>query len=177
MALIGYARVSTNDQTLDPQLDALKKVGCDLIYSDKEGGAVTLRKEFNEMLSVLKKGDTVVFYKLDRFSRSLQHLVETVQLLGKKGVGVRSLTEALDTTTPSGVLIFHVFAALAQFERDLISERTKLGLEAARKRGRIGGGQWRVDPKILSKMSEGEFQELRRIVSRATYYRYLKGRN
>ena len=137
--LIGYARVSTTDQKADLQRDALTAAGCERIYVDTISGAKTERPEMDRMLEALRDGDTVVVWRLDRLGRSLQHLISVVQQLDDRGVGFRSLTESIDTTTSGGKLIFHIFGALAEFERNLIRERTRAGLEAARQRGRKGG--------------------------------------
>ncbi|MCK5746950.1 MAG: recombinase family protein, partial [Oricola sp.] len=123
MALIGYARVSTTDQKLEPQVDALKAAGCETVFEDVISGAKADRPGLNDALAFLRKGDTLVVWKLDRLGRSMKHLVETVTNLGDRGVGFRSLTEGVDTTTTGGTLVFHLFGALAQFERDLIIER------------------------------------------------------
>ena len=130
--LIGYARVSTFDQTLELQRDALTGAGCSQLFTDRLSGARERRPGLDAALSHLRVGDTLVVWRLDRLGRSLKHLIETVQTLEQRGVGFRSLTEQIDTTTPGGTLIFHVFAALAQFERALIVERTQAGLAAAR---------------------------------------------
>lgn len=138
MAQIGYARVSTAEQDPALQLDALAKVGCTQIFQDKASGA-TDRPGLTAALAFVREGDVLVVWKLDRLGRSLPHLIETVRALQTRGVGFRSLTEAIDTTTPGGRLIFHIFGALGQFERDLIQERTRAGLDAAAARGRRGG--------------------------------------
>lgn len=137
--LVGYSRVSTEDQSLDLQRDALQKAGCRQLFSDKVSGSTRDRPGLTKALAACKKGDTLVVWKLDRLGRSLPHLIETVRALEARGVGFQSLTERLDTTTAGGRLIFHVFAALGEFERDLIRERTKAGLDSARLRGRVGG--------------------------------------
>jgi DNA invertase Pin-like site-specific DNA recombinase len=139
MAAIGYARVSTIDQDLALQLDALAKAGCDRVFQDKASGAKTDRPGLTAALSFVREGDILTVWKLDRLGRSLPHLIETVNALEARGVSFRSLTEAIDTTTPGGRLIFHIFGALGQFERDLIRERTRAGLDAAAARGRQGG--------------------------------------
>jgi DNA invertase Pin-like site-specific DNA recombinase len=138
---IGYARVSTGEQTLDLQLDALKAAGCGKVYQETASGARAERPVLDEVLSYLRKGNTLVVWRLDRLGRSLKHLIEVVAALAERGIGFKSLTEQIDTTTPGGKLIFHVFVfgALAEFERDLIRERTHAGLAAARARGRLGG--------------------------------------
>jgi DNA invertase Pin-like site-specific DNA recombinase len=139
MAHIGYARVSTSDQDPTLQLDALEKIGCIRVFRDKASGAKTDRPGLSSALAFVRGGDVLVVWKLDRLGRSLPHLIETVSMLDARGVGFRSLTEAIDTTTPGGRLIFHIFGALSQFERDLIRERTRAGLAAALARGRKGG--------------------------------------
>ncbi len=139
MALIGYARVSTAEQHLDLQRNALAKAGCEAVHEDRASGAKAERPGLTEVLGHVRRGDTLVVWKLDRLGRSMAHLIETVRKLETKGVGFRSLTEGVDTTTPGGTLVFHVFSALAQFERDLIRERTSAGLKAAEARGRKGG--------------------------------------
>lgn len=149
MTLIGYARVSTNDQKLEPQIDTLKAAGCETVFEDVISGAKADRPGLNDALAFLRKGDTLVVWKLDRLGRSMKHLVETVTDLGDRGVGFKSLTEGVDTTTTGGTLVFHLFGALAQFERDLIVERTQAGLKAAATRGRKGGRKPVVTPKKL----------------------------
>ena len=139
MPSIGYARVSTGEQDLALQLDALKEAGCKLVFQDLASGARTDRPGLAEALAYVREGDVLIVWKLDRLGRSLPHLIETVTRLEQRGVGLRSLTEQIDTTTPAGRLIFHVFGALGQFERDLIRERTRAGLAAAVARGRKGG--------------------------------------
>lgn len=140
MTLIGYARVSTAEQDLALQLDALHAVGATRIFEDRGvSGAKTERPGLNAALSFLRDGDTLVVWKLDRLGRSMTHLLQTVADLEGRGVGFRSLTESVDTTTPTGRLVFHIFGALGQFERDLIRERTNAGLTAAAARGRKGG--------------------------------------
>jgi len=139
MPAIGYARVSTGDQDFALQLDALNKAGCETIFRDQASGAKTERLGLAKALAHVRKGDILVVWKLDRLGRSLPHLIETVTELEQRKVGLRSLTESIDTTTPGGRLIFHVFGALGQFERDLIRERTRAGLSAAAARGRKGG--------------------------------------
>jgi DNA invertase Pin-like site-specific DNA recombinase len=142
--LIGYARVSTHDQTLTLQQDALAKAGVTRIFTDTANGAKAERKGLDEALSYLRAGDTLVVWRLDRLGRSLPHLIATMTSLEERGIGFKSLTEQIDTTTSGGKLIFHIFGALAEFERNLIRERTQAGLLAARARGRTGGR-----PKVL----------------------------
>lgn len=137
--LIGYARVSTDDQNLDLQRDALEGAGCERIYQDKLSGSKTVRPGLDEALSQLRQGDVFVIWKLDRLGRSVKGLVDFVSELESRGVQFKSLTDGIDTTTPSGRFFFHIMASLAQMERELIAERTKAGLDAARKRGRVGG--------------------------------------
>src|SRR4029434_5299820 len=137
--LIGYARVSTHDQTLALQQDALTQAGCERLFTDTASGAKADRPGLEEALSHIRSGDTLVVWKLDRLGRSLPHLIETITRLQERGIGFKSLTEQIDTTTSGGKLIFHVFGALAEFERDVIRERTQAGLIAARARGRHGG--------------------------------------
>src|ERR1700736_1608001 len=137
--LIGYARVSTADQNLDLQRDALKKAGSKRVFSDQMSGARADRPGLAEALSHARQGDALVVWRLDRLGRSLPNLIEVVAELERRGVGFKSLTESIDTTTTGGKLIFHIFGALAEFERNLIRERTNAGLAAARARGRVGG--------------------------------------
>jgi DNA invertase Pin-like site-specific DNA recombinase len=137
--LIGYARVSTHDQTLALQQDALQKVGCTKIFTDTASGMKTERKGLDEALDYVRQGDTLVVWRLDRLGRSLPHLITTMTALEERGIGFKSLTENIDTNTSGGKLIFHIFGALAEFERNLIRERTAAGLTAARARGRKGG--------------------------------------
>ncbi len=133
---IGYARVSTEEQTLHLQRDALQAASCDRLFTDTASGANAERPGLTEALDHLRAGDTLVVWRLDRLGRSLKHLIETVAQLAERGIGFKSLTEQIDTTTSGGKLIFHVFGALAEFERDVIRERTRAGLSAARARGR-----------------------------------------
>ncbi len=138
MHLIGYARVSTSDQNLELQLDALKEAGCRRVFEETASGTNKARPQLLAALDFLRPGDTLVVWKLDRLARSVQQLIEIIEQLHKRGCGFRSLTEAIDTTTAGGRLIFHIFGALAEFERSIIRERTIAGLEAARARGRKG---------------------------------------
>ncbi|TRE34408.1 recombinase family protein [Salmonella enterica subsp. enterica serovar Derby] len=147
---IGYARVSTDDQNLHLQRDALVAAGCEIIYEDKASGKSTARPELDNCLKALRPGDTLVVWRLDRLGRSLGDLVKVVtNLIDERGVGFLSLQEQIETNSASGKLIFHVFAALAEFERNLISERTRAGLDAARARGRKGGRKPKLAPKDI----------------------------
>jgi DNA invertase Pin-like site-specific DNA recombinase len=139
MALFGYARVSTLDQDPALQHDALAAASCVRVFTDRASGALEERVELARVFDHAREGDTVVVWRLDRLGRSLRYLVDTITELERRGVGFRSLSESIDTTTPGGKLVFHIFAALAEFERDLIRERTRAGLDAARARGRNGG--------------------------------------
>ncbi len=139
VANVGYARVSTIDQDPALQLDALAAAGCVKVFEDRASGARADRAGLRSALEYVRDGDVLIVWKLDRLGRSLPHLIETVMSLSTRGVGFRSLTEAIDTTTPGGRLVFHLFGALGQFERDLIQERTRAGLAAAAARGRKGG--------------------------------------
>lgn len=149
-ALIGYARVSTRDQNLDRQTDALTVAGCLRIFADRKSGKTTARSELEKALDFMRPGDTLVVASLDRLSRSLQDLIAMVADLRRRGVGFRSLRENLDTTTPGGRLVFHVFAALAEFIRELIVEGTREGLAAARARGRVGGRPAVMTPEKIA---------------------------
>ena len=144
--LIGYARVSTQDQNPDLQIDALRESGCEKVFTDKASGAQRERPQLREALEYMRDGDILVVWKLDRLARSLKQLIETVEGLEQQGVGFRSLTEAIDTTSAGGKLIFHIFGSLAEFERSIIRERTKAGLASARAGGRLGGGGRRRFP-------------------------------
>ena len=179
--LVGYARVSTLDQNLDLQNDALKAAGCQTIFEDKISGAKTQRAGLDKATATLREGDVLVVWKLDRLGRSLKHLVETVQGLQGRGVGFRSLQESLDTTSSGGKLVFHFFAALAEFERDVIRERTQAGLSAARARGRQGGrpkGRNTSKQLAAQALSQDKSRPVGEIckmlgISRTSYYRYI----
>ncbi|CAN5308061.1 recombinase family protein [soil metagenome] len=136
---IGYARVSTQEQNLDLQKDALDKAGCKKIFVDEISGTVAKREGLEKAKEVLRKGDVLIVWRLDRLGRSIRDLIDWVNHLEEEGIGFKSLQESIDTTTSSGKLVFHLFAALAEFERNLIRERTNAGLAAARARGRLGG--------------------------------------
>jgi DNA invertase Pin-like site-specific DNA recombinase len=181
--LIGYARISTTDQTLALQKDALNAAGCHRIFTDTASGSRTDRPGLTEALAYGRTGDTVVVWRLDRLGRSLVHLIQTVRDLEERGVHFRSLQEQLDTSTSGGKLVFHVFGALAEFERDLIRERTLAGLAAARARGRRGGRRGLSAEKVRQLWTlavdransvEGICRTLK--ISRATFYRYVKAR-
>lgn len=178
---IGYARISTQDQNADLQSDALTAAGCERIFHDTASGAKSERRGLAEAVEFARKGDTLVVWKLDRLGRSLKHLIETVNQLHEKGVGFASLQENIDTTTSGGKLIFHVFGALAEFERELIRERTQAGLTAARARGRKGGRKEKLTPKQVEmakamvndpNISIGSICETFKI-SKPTLYRYV----
>lgn len=181
MALIGYARVSTRDQTVAAQLDALRKGDCDRVFQETASGANRDRPELAAALDYMRKGDTLVVWKLDRLARSLKQLIETVEGLEKRGIGFRSLTEAIDTTTAGGRLVFQIFGALAEFERGVIRERTRAGLDAARARGRKGGrppklkaDDLKAARAMLTDQDINVEDVARRLgVSPATLYRYL----
>lgn len=178
--LLGYARVSTNEQDPQLQLDALEQVGVDRIYTDHSSGAATARPQLDDMLRNARRGDTIVIWRLDRLGRSTKHLLELTADLDARGIGLRSLNEQIDTTTANGRLIFTLLAAISEFERQLLSERTSAGLQAARKRGRFGGRPRALTPQaeqaVLDLRDKG--QTVTQIaatlrVSRATVYRAL----
>jgi len=180
--IVGYARVSTDDQTLALQLDALQAAGCETVFRDTISGAKTERPGLTKALEHVRSGDMLVVWRLDRLGRSLSHLIELIQTLEGRGVGFKSLTEQIDTTTSGGKLIFHIFGALAEFERNLIRERTMAGLQAARARGRKGGRPRKpnTDTKIVmaKQLHADQNNSIADIcttlgVSRATLYRYL----
>ena len=179
--LIGYARISTDDQKLDLQHDALRATGCEKIFDETASGASARLPVREELLDYARPGDTVVVWKLDRLGRSLRDLIEVVNTLGDRGVGLRSLHESIDTTTPAGKLTFHVFGALAEFERDVMRERTRAGLLAARKRGKKLGRPRSLSPEQIDmarSMMANPKLSARRVaeqlgVHRATLYRNL----
>jgi DNA invertase Pin-like site-specific DNA recombinase len=180
--LIGYARVSTHDQTLSLQRDTLEKAGCDRIFTDTVSGTKAERKGLTEALSHLREGDTLVVWRLDRLGRSLRHLIDTITSLQEQGIGFKSLTENIDTTTSGGKLVFHIFGALAEFEREIIRERTRAGLDSARTRGKVGGRPKALTPKeiqILRNMAQDPTLTVADIckqmgIGRTTFYRYVK---
>jgi DNA invertase Pin-like site-specific DNA recombinase len=151
---IGYARVSTHEQHLDLQQDALKRAGCKKVIVDQVSGAVAERPGLAKVKELLREGDTLVVWRLDRLGRSIKDLIAWMDWLEKEGVGLRSLHESIDSTTPSGKLTFHIFAALAEFERQLIQERTQAGLRAARARGRLGGRPRALNPDKRQRVVE-----------------------
>jgi DNA invertase Pin-like site-specific DNA recombinase len=185
---IGYARVSTQEQTLDLQKDALLKAGCDRVFEDTMSGAKAERPGLQEALDFIREGDVLVVWKLDRLGRSLKNLIELVTDLDTRGIGFRSVTESIDTTTSGGRLIFHIFGALAEFERSLIRERTQAGLAASRARGRRGGRPRAAGLKDAQKraLAQALYDDPRNTiaticetlrVSRATLYRYISTRS
>jgi DNA invertase Pin-like site-specific DNA recombinase len=179
---LGYARVSTGDQSPDLQLDALRAAGCYRVFVDTASGALAARPELAQVLDQLRPGDTLVVWKLDRLGRSLRHLIDTVGELERRGIGFKSLRESVDTTTPGGRLVFHLFGALAEFERDLLRERTAAGLAAARARGRTGGRPPVLTPQKLAvarQLYDSRQHTVAAIaatlgVSRASLYRHLR---
>ena len=181
---IGYARVSTEDQNLHMQEDALKSTGCEEIFTDIASGAKSQRPGLDKALNYVREGDTLVVWKLDRLGRSIQHLIQTINALQDKKIYFKCLQESIDTTTSGGKLIFHIFSALAEFERDLIRERTDAGLKAARARGRMGGRPPTLDTRQINRMIEmyneqkNTVAEICKIydISRPSFYNYLKRR-
>lgn len=182
---IGYIRVSGDKQTTALQVDAMQVEGCDRTFTDKMTGKRFDRPEFLRMLDTAREGDTIVVWRLDRLGRSLKELIETVTTLAERGIELRSLRENIDTSTPTGKFMFHIIAAMAEFERDIICERTQAGLEAARARGRKGGR-----PKVTSRLRAGQLERARELyaakgntvqeimsltgfTSRATFYKYV----
>ena len=184
---IGYARVSTQDQNLEMQLDALSKAGCEQIFQEKASGVKSERPELLAMQQILRKGDVIYIYKLDRLGRSLKHLLELTSNFEKQGVGLISLNDHIDTTTAQGRLIFNIFASLSEFERDLIRERTKSGLEAARARGRKGGRSRGLSKEAerTAMLAQTLYNERKLgvdaiakelLISKMTLYKYLRHR-
>jgi DNA invertase Pin-like site-specific DNA recombinase len=181
---VGYARVSTTNQYLRMQEDALKSAGCQEIYTDIASGAKSQRPGLDEALGYVREGDTLVVWKLDRLGRSIQHLIQTITVLQKRKVSFQCLQEAIDTSTSGGKLIFYIFSALAEFERDLIRERTEAGLKAARARGRMGGRPPTLNTRQVNRMIEiydeqkNTVAEICKIydISRPSFYNYLKRR-
>lgn len=186
--LIGYARISTSNQNLDLQIDALQKAGCEKIFQDQISGSLMNRPALDLLLKEIRNGDVLVIWKLDRLGRSFKDLINLVNSLLEKGIGLKSLNDPIDTTTPQGRLIFNIFGSLAEFERELIRERTIAGLEAARARGKKGGRPQGLSKKALAtahsaellykegKLSVSEICE-QLSITRATLYKYLRFRN
>ena len=179
--LLGYARVSTLEQNARLQTDALQAAGCYKVFIDTASGALDERRELARLFDQVRPGDTVVVWRLDRLGRSIRHLIDTVNALADRKVGFRSLTENIDTTTSGGKLVFHIFGALAEFERELIRERTHAGLAAARARGRNGGRPTVMPPDKVAaarQMYDSQQYTVEAIakvlgVSRASIYRHL----
>src|SRR5271154_577233 len=179
---IGYARVSTLEQNLDLQIDALKQAGCEKIITDEISGSVAERPGLAKLSEILRKGDVLVVWRLDRLGRTLKHLIEWVNELDERGVGFKSLQETIDTTNASGKLIFHIFGALSEFERNLIRERTRAGLEAARSRGRQGGRPKKLDHnkrQLVVDLYKGKKHSIKQIckminISKPTLYKCIR---
>jgi DNA invertase Pin-like site-specific DNA recombinase len=185
--ILGYARVSTRDQTVAMQVDALRAAGCAKVLTEVASGASSDRPVLARLMEDARQGDEVVIWKLDRLGRSLAHLVETVNALSTRGIGLKSLNDPIDTTTPQGRLVFNLFASLAEFEKDLIRERTNAGLTAARARGRKGGRPKGLPHKAVSTASAAEtlYREGKLTaqqiaaqlhISKSTLYAYLRYR-
>lgn len=186
--IYGYARVSTKDQVLNLQIDALKNAGCQKIFNEVAKGAKADRPEWLKLLSEIQKGDTLIVWKLDRMGRSLHHLIKVVNDLIAKGVDIISIQDPLNTTSAQGRLIFNMFASLAEFEKDLIRERTMAGLKSARARGRIGGRPKGLSEKAKKVACVAEALYLQNElktddiaeqlgISKTTLYKYLRARN
>ena len=179
---VGYTRISTQDQNQDLQIDALNNAGCERIFSDKVSGAKADRPGLNEVLEYLRPGDCLVVWKLDRLGRNLKHLIEVVEDLKSKKIGFVSLQDGFDTTTNGGKFVFQIFGAMAEFERDVIRERTRAGLDAARARGRTGGRKEKLNTTqvaALKTMYESKKHSLGEIcstfdIAKPTIYRYLE---
>jgi DNA invertase Pin-like site-specific DNA recombinase len=179
--LYGYCRVSTADQSLDLQRDALERAGCDRVFSDIASGALDDRPQLAKAVAALRAGDTLVVWRLDRLGRSLRHLIETVNDFRDRGIAFRSLQESIDTSTSGGKLVFHIFGALAEFERELVRERSQAGLAAARARGRMGGRPRAMTPdkvRLARQLYDSREHTVEAIaktlgVSRASIYRHL----
>lgn len=181
MTKIGYARISTDQQLLDLQLDALKKAGCTKIFKDTISGSKASRDGLDKMLEYAREGDAVVVYRLDRLGRSLKNLIELSELLASKGINLQSLQESINTSTANGKMYFNMMAVLAEFERNLIRERSQAGLEAARARGRKGGRPFKLDndkAALVRKMYDSKQYTTAQIcevvgISRPTLYKYI----
>lgn len=182
--LVGYCRVSTDDQSLALQKDALQEASCEKVFEDTASGSKDNRPGLKEALEFLREGDTLIVWRLDRLGRSLAHLIGVVHDLNQRGVGFKSLQESLDTTTSGGKLIFHVFGAIAEFEREIIRERTNAGLKAARARGRKGGRKLKMSAQqieIARTLAADPNRTVTEIcehlgISRPTYYRHVAKR-
>lgn len=181
--LIGYGRASTDDQDLALQRDALTAAGCEQLFTDTMSGAKAERPGLREALDFCRAGDTLVVWRLDRLGRSLTNLIELMNVLEERGIGFKSLSEQIDTTTSGGKLVFHIFGALAEFERELIRERTRAGLAAARARGRQGGRPKKLDSAKKVAMAQALYDQGTHSIadicqmlgiSRATLYRAIK---
>ena len=180
--LIGYARVSTSDQNPNLQEDALKKAGCKKIYIDKISGTIADRPELTKAIDVLREGDTLIIWRLDRLGRSLKDLINWISYLEKEGIALNSLQESIDTSTSTGKLVFHIFGALAEFERNLIRERTQAGLIAARARGKMGGRPKRLNEikrQMVFKLYNEKVLTINQVckemgISKPTLYKYLR---
>lgn len=180
--LIGYARISTDDQKLNLQFDALKKAGCEKIYQDIMSGSAISRPGLDKLLDNVREGDTVIIWRLDILSRSLKELIDTVNLFQKKNIQLKSLQENIDTNSSAGKLIFHVFGAMAEFERNIIRDRTNAGLAAARARGRVGGRPTKLSAekiKLVLKLYHEQQHSTAEIckmmdISGPTLYQYIK---
>lgn len=179
---IGYARVSTDDQNLDLQKDALNNAGCSKVYEDHMSGAKADRPGLAEVLEYARRGDVIVVWRLDRLSRSLKDLMEMVSQLDVRGIGLKSIHEAIDTSSSTGKLVFHIFGALAEFERNLIRERTQAGLQEARARGRVGGRPKALDSKkreLPVKLYDDKKHTIKEIctmmnITKPTLYKYIE---
>ncbi|MFW9872302.1 MAG: recombinase family protein [Candidatus Thorarchaeota archaeon] len=179
---IGYARVSTQDQNIQPQIDELKRAGCSKIFTDKVSGVKAWRSGLEKCKEILRPGDVLVVWRLDRLGRSLKDLIEIVNEFEKSNIGLQSITESINTETPAGKLIFHIFAVLAEFERALIAERTRAGLAAARVRGRKGGRPNKLDKdkiELVRELYNNGNLGIDRIcqmigISKPTLYKYIK---
>jgi DNA invertase Pin-like site-specific DNA recombinase len=180
--LIGYARVSTNLQNADLQEDALQQAGCEKIFTDKISGTVADRPALAKVKEVLRQGDTLVVWRLDRLGRSLKDLIEWMNYLDQQGIALKSLQESIDTSTATGKLVFHVFGAMAEFERNLIKERTQAGLSAARARGRVGGRPKRLNEdkrKLAVRLYNEKQHSIEAIcemmgITKPTLYKYVR---
>ena len=179
---IGYARVSTVEQNLDLQIDALKKAGCEKIITDEISGAKSERNGLQELMTMLRKGDEIIVWRLDRLGRSLKHLIELINHFNDVGVTFTSLQESINTNNSTGKLIFHIFGALSEFERNLILERTKAGLASARARGRLGGRPKKLNKdkrKLAKELYNSKKYSLTQIcsmlsISKPTLYKYVR---